>query len=502
MTLTPTDQQQAIIDTTSSGDDVVIQAGAGAGKTSTLRMIAAHKPKQRCMYLAFNSAIAKEAQRSFGVNVRASTAHSLAYRQIGYRYRERLSGPRTPIHTAASYLNIAVQPIPTTAGTNRLFPTGALYSMVMRTITAYCQTADENITAAHVPVIAGLDELGSDGQPVAGPHHQLLADYIVPRAVRAWKDLLEPTGHAITFNHSHYLKMWQLTHPIIDADVLMIDEAQDLNPILQSVVHRQTHLQRIIVGDGNQAIYGFTGAVDSMADFAASGTTVLPLSESFRFGPAIADAANQVLSQLHSPMRISGTPRIRSQVTTLDQPSTPRANAVLCRTNAGALRELITAQFAGRRASLAGSIDDVTRFVDAADELLTRGSTNHPELVAFSSWAQVQEYVELDPSGSDLSVLVQLIDEYGVDRLRSVLSACVSADRADVIVSTAHKSKGLEWAHVRIADDFDLDRDSQRPPSREELMLAYVALTRAQLVLDPGRLGTYLYPPAIAAKAG
>jgi hypothetical protein len=64
----------------------------------------------------------------------------------------------------------------------------------------------------------------------------------------------------------------------------------------------------------------------------------------------------------------------------------------------------------------------------------------------------------------------------------------------DVVISTAHKAKGLEWDNVRIADDFrGPRRDKNDPevvhmPDPEELRLAYVAVTRAKKKLDPGSL--------------
>src|SRR5690606_13167694 len=63
----------------------------------------------------------------------------------------------------------------------------------------------------------------------------------------------------------------------------------------------------------------------------------------------------------------------------------------------------------------------------------------------------------------------------------------------DVIVSTAHKAKGLEWDRVRIGDDFkgpkqDTETGELVMPDPEELRLAYVAVTRARRELDPGAL--------------
>ena len=67
----------------------------------------------------------------------------------------------------------------------------------------------------------------------------------------------------------------------------------------------------------------------------------------------------------------------------------------------------------------------------------------------------------------------------------------------DVIVTTAHKSKGLQWNNVRIFDDFWGPRMNKKTgevemPVDEELRLAYVAVTRAQKKLDSGSLNWIL----------
>ena len=59
--LTPTAQQQAILDAAATGEDVKIIAGAGSGKSSTLRLIAMDMERrgQTGIYIiAFNTAVA------------------------------------------------------------------------------------------------------------------------------------------------------------------------------------------------------------------------------------------------------------------------------------------------------------------------------------------------------------------------------------------------------------------------------------------------------------
>jgi superfamily I DNA/RNA helicase len=54
---------------------------------------------------------------------------------------------------------------------------------------------------------------------------------------------------------------------------------------------------------------------------------------------------------------------------------------------------------------------------------------------------------------------------------------------ADVTVTTAHKSKGLEWPVVRLANDFKFATD-ESTPSSEETNILYVAASRALQNLD------------------
>jgi hypothetical protein len=79
--LRPTGEQQAILDGFATGADLVIQAGAGSGKTSTLKMIGERAGRRRGVYVAYNKAIANDAKRSFPSNITCATAHSFAYRR-------------------------------------------------------------------------------------------------------------------------------------------------------------------------------------------------------------------------------------------------------------------------------------------------------------------------------------------------------------------------------------------------------------------------------------
>jgi hypothetical protein len=132
---------------------------------------------------------------------------------------------------------------------------------------------------------------------------------------RAWADITDPNG-TLPFRHDHYLKLWHLSGPKINADYILFDEAQDANPVLVDIVRQQTHAQLVWVGDSNQQIYSFTGAINALASVGAEQTAML--SQSFRFGPAIADIANRCLEGLKAPLRLTGTETIPSRVAAIE----------------------------------------------------------------------------------------------------------------------------------------------------------------------------------------
>src|SRR4051812_27880180 len=78
----PTDEQVDIVNAFMTGENLVIEAGAGSGKTSTLRLIGRADPNRKGTYFAYNKAIAEDAKASFPANVACSTAHSLAFRAV------------------------------------------------------------------------------------------------------------------------------------------------------------------------------------------------------------------------------------------------------------------------------------------------------------------------------------------------------------------------------------------------------------------------------------
>ncbi|MEU3208141.1 UvrD-helicase domain-containing protein [Streptomyces cyaneofuscatus] len=474
---TPTDEQTAAADRFHAGDHLALQAGAGTGKTSTLALLA-HGTRRHGRYIAYNKAIAQDAASRFPSTVTCKTAHALAYAAIGHRYRARLNSPRQPSWKTGHHLGITKTH---RIGDRDLSPRALSYA-TLRTITRFCHSADPALTDHHVPRLRNLEDAG---------HHRELTALVMPFAHKAWDDLQHPDTGAVRFDHDHYLKIWALTQPRIPADFLLLDEAQDTNPVVEQVFNAQRdHAQLVMVGDSAQAIYQWRGARDIMTAFHG---TALTLTQSFRFGPHLATEANRWLSIATAPLRLVGTETIPTTLGHVDQP-----DAILCRTNVGAMHEVMQLLDTDHRVALTGGGESLRALARAADDLKAGRRTFHPELLLFPTWSDLQDYAANDPAGRDLQPLVDLVDTHGTDAILNAVHRLDAESTAHVTVSTAHKSKGREWASVRIADDFTPPRDTDKkdangrpvpaPIDEAEARLAYVAVTRARRRLDLGGL--------------
>lgn len=189
----PTDEQSAAASAFHHGEHLAIQAGAGTGKTTTLCQLTAGTPR-RGRYLAYNRAIATDAATRFPPTVTCTTAHSLAYRALGHRYRHRLNAPRRPAWRTGQDLGITAT---VRIGPHDITP-HTLSHTVAGTITRFCHSADPALTRRHVPSLRGLDDPDL---------HAELAHTVLPFARLAWQDLQDPGQCRVRFDHDHYLKI-------------------------------------------------------------------------------------------------------------------------------------------------------------------------------------------------------------------------------------------------------------------------------------------------------
>lgn len=467
-----TSEQQTAVDKAVSGESFKVIAYAGTGKTTTLKLISDAMPQRRGMYLAFNKAIANEAQQKFHRNVTCRTFHSLAFRSVPRGITDKLRLPRlSPSFLAQEY---RLQPITLRrlmGGRYEAFVLmpSRLASLVANAVSYFCSTNAQYPAPRHIQAPSWLH----DDDITA------LQQHLYPAVERRWQESIH-AEHQAGIGHDIYLKLWALSEPNIPTDYVLFDEAQDADPLMLGILLKQKSTQVIYVGDAHQQIYAWRGAVNAMQQMPLPESR---LTTSFRFGAEIANVANHLLGALNETVPLLGNAKLRSSV--VNKPHTKQRDAILCRTNARAMELLLAGLLHGDKVSLQADHVKLNRFVDAAS-LLKQGKrvVDVPELAWFNSWHDVHEYCETN-DGSDIKPLVKLVDDHGTDPLKRALSKITPIEQADYVISTAHKAKGLEWNRVHLEDDYQFKLSSlDHKISDEELRLLYVACTRAKMSLN------------------
>jgi hypothetical protein len=471
----PTSEQIEIVKYSVAGEDLSINALAGTGKTTTLRFVAEALAPRRGHYVAFNRAIVDEAKSKFPDNINCVTAHSLAFRSVGSKYKSRLTSPRVSNSDLAIYFD-SESFVFRTHKDSYEYESSQMARFASQCVWNFCKSIDDEISKQH----AFVPSLVSENPEAARGFQEL----VVNIAQKMWSDLNKKTG-TMKFEHDHYLKMWQLTRPSIPGDVILFDEAQDADPVMLVVINSQQHAQLIYCGDTYQSIYEWRGARDALQ--LVNVDRKLWLTQSFRFGHEIASVGNQYLQQLGSPVTVRGLPSIHSEVCLVEEP-----DAVLCRTNVGIFFSLREAQLNGRRVALpSGFKEGLQSFTRGCLKLIQGERSGHPELAPFTSWRAALDWAnEESDELSEAAMQIRLVDSFGAGQILRMLDEVVEEPLADVVISTAHRAKGREWNRVRLAGDFHHPDDM----SDDELKLTYVAVTRARNELDisqfPERAGS------------
>ena len=466
-----TTEQQEAVDHFNTTDDVKVIAFAGAGKTSTLVAMASSDEASGGLYLAFNKRIADEANGKFPFNVRCSTAHSLAFRSVVKTYdKDKMTKP----------MKIWEAGLDSVSFVNDLRKSNGL---VRQAVNKFMQSSDHELTLDHV---IGEQELKARGYEIDGVKitYGQARQEVFSRAKRLWGRMTD-RADPLSLTHDGYLKVWAMSKPVIPTDVLFVDEAQDLNPVLVEVVRRQC-CQVVSVGDSHQQIYEWRGAVDALQILDGHRSY---LTQSFRFGLSIAEHSMRLLDTMGEAKQLRGFEMVDDSVTHYENGALKYddTDAVICRTNAGVFDNLIANVDGSRPLYVPGGVMDMRDWLLDA-QLLQAGRPARPgDLEGFKSWKEVVDFAKTD-EGYDLEQMVRLVEKHGVERLLKLLERIKTEPEGDCLtITTTHKAKGLEWSRVIVGSDFCIpmakySEDIYLPVSRVRLL--YVAMTRAKLSLS------------------
>jgi hypothetical protein len=480
--LKPTEEQLEILEAFASFSiDMKIQAFAGSGKTTTLRLIAEANPQVRFLYVAFNKALEMSAKSTFPKNVEARTAHSLAYGAMRISrspFQLRLGAQMRPeeIFEACGIKCLrGVSPY--------LF-----WHVIRQTVRAFQNSVDLHVEQWHIPSDALV---GPDGRPQG----VRFLNAVVKASQKLWKARSNPTSR-VPIEHDTYLKLWLLKGGSISADCILFDEAQDANPAMLAIIERQC-CRKVFVGDEFQQIYSWRGAVNAMAKIKTP--LVRKLTQSFRFGEAIATLGMRALRLKGLPWEDITFHGLSSIPSVVEAVNWEKPLTGLMRTNIGIVEAAYTCAQSKKAFHVVGDFEGTLRFVESAYALL-RGRKSEvfdERLRIFNDWIACKAAAKHE---ADLASVVAIAEKYqkNFDRVMQLIRAFYTRDeRAPLVLTTAHKAKGREWGQVFLGEDFckiaemykavQAGELTELPP--EEINVLYVALTRAIRTLSvPGQI--------------
>lgn len=497
------EQREAV---TTTASPLCIIAGAGSGKTRVLTRRVAWQTSQnqidprRVLVLTFTRRAASELRarlRGLGIRqeVAAATFHSAALALLR-RYWDHCQRP---------HMQLVASRFTLLAKTNPKLDNAAIAALNTEIGWARARLVTPETYAAKATEAQRRPPRGSDFTATAYAAYQSA----------------KQTRKLIDFDDVLALCHQVLTHETVFADAqrwhhrhLFVDEFQDVNPLQFAVLKAWTGPESslALVGDPNQAIYGWNGANPDFIreiDQHFASVAVVRLGTNYRSTPQVLNAAAQVLGT--EPQRAARSDGNAPTVTTTDGDSEGavlaqavrvrhqaggswRDQAVLSRTNA----QLPILQAALKAAGVPTRSRDVglLRQPEIAD-LLNRWGSNSALSTALADEQMREPDDQRNAQATDcVATFIRLASDHLTlepnATVGDFLASLRSDDRGDTAVDTVdavelatfHAAKGLEWPIVHLVGIEDglvpINHARSRAAREEEQRLLYVATTRAK----------------------
>ena len=465
-------------------DSLIIEAVAGSGKTTTIVEAINHVPgSQSVVFLAFNKSIAEELKRRVTApNARCMTLHSLGLTA----WKQFLSWDASSLEVDGKKVRNIVDEME--------LPWGA-WTKDMGKLVGLAKGGGLVPKELEDKYPHGLARDTKDAWEETMDRYDIDPDEVDLELVRrVLVRSIETAREVVDFDDMLYMPI--ITGAAFEkTDVVFVDEAQDVNGIQAEIVARMRHERTrvIVVGDPNQAIYGFRGALsDSMSRLQERfDCRPLPLSVSYRCPKRVVAKAREWVSHiLHHEGSADGVVETAPEWNVKDfRPG----DAILCRNARPVvavafhlIRNKVAARVVGRdigqglvalvnkmKAKTIADLDSRLYLYRARE--VARAKGNESKIAALDDKLDTIR-VFMDEAGphAGIGTLLQSIESlFGESQDMRGMVTC----------STVHKSKGMEWERV-----FVLDADELMPSrwarqaweKTQEFNLCYVAATRAK----------------------
>lgn len=510
----PTEEQEAIIRATrESRDSIMIQALAGAAKTTTLVM-ASREVKVPALALAFNKSIKEELGKRLPANFKTMTMNGLGFAAF------LRANPSLTVKLEDKKLGRLV------TATLKDFKTemdGEQWDLLRSLVSKAMGRGLLPAAFGEGLLPDSLEGWGEVGEELGIPPDDLEMYMELGREVLR-KDIELAFAGQLSFDDQVYVStLISGKFPLFP--LMMIDEAQDLSELNHAMLAKcvRPDGRLIVCGDQLQSVYAFRGADhESMSKLRRLRPKWidLPLTTTFRcpevvvkrqlwHAPAFKAAPQAPKGAFFKlPNRVGESwldqeePQTWSwsDLTTL-RPSPTAELAILCRNNAPLLslafkllRERVPVRFLGREIgqgliALSKKLapDDATLRLDFA-ALLKEWEERETSLAVANGKEEKVDGIE--DKAECLRAVLSYESVNTAGDLRRELKSLFSRDDG-VTLATIHKAKGLEWDMVVLLDPWRMPSKWAKAAAqkgddralRQENNLRYVAETRSKNVL-------------------
>lgn len=484
----------AIISILKSGRDLVILARAGTGKTTTVTeaiiQFTKANPGRKVLAVAFNKDAADELGDRFDAagfkwsnadkrwtppQAQASTLHSFGLTTVAKGFGWKKKGAHVNMDKGRNIARSVA-----TEWRIDSKESGIQIDSLGSKILKLSERAKE--------ALVGFDNLDALAALVwkydvaDAPEETDIIIALTSKAMRLAKEdkTCVDGSDMIWFPHVHNL--WPYTF-----DLVVVDEAQDMNPAQLSLARKAVGRggRLVAVGDNRQAIYGWRGADSNFLErlVIESGAATLSLPETFRCAKSIVEEAQRFVPDY---VAFGSNPEgkvLNVSRAKMDAEVVP-GDFIISRTNAPLMRLCLSYLKDGRAAKIQGR--DVMGMVIGLIKRSEADSTS--ELIDWLDAYQIERLAQYEKVGASEEVILAMQDTVSTIRClapeRATCNELVDflnnlfTDREDddiITLTTAHRSKGLERDRVwLLAETFRSEFGG------EEENVLYVAITRAR----------------------
>jgi superfamily I DNA/RNA helicase len=469
-TLFATEEQEAIIEMAiGTTHNLIINALAGAAKTSTLEFLCKYLPIQPMLCLAFNKRIAEEMAERLPGHVKCQTLNSM-----GHRVWMQVVSGKVNLDTKKTY-RLLKQEIDALPRKEKEYAYDA-FSDIMKVvgrakINGYIPDGVAPHAKRLIETEAFWEGIINDVEDYPASIREIVDSVLTESIKESYKGTID-------FDDQIYMSaLFGGTFPKFP--VVMVDETQDLSPLNHEMLKKLGGGRVIAVGDPWQSIYGFRGAVtNGMRNLAEHFRMVeLTLSISFRCPRAVVRRAHSRVPHMrHAEWADEGEVSV---LKTWTATTIPDGAAIICRNNAPLFKLAFDLIRGGRGIELRG-FDIGPSLVKALKKLGPESLTAEQAYEAINRWEEEKSRKAAATAADRAECLRVFVDMGGSLKGAITYAESIFQAKGPIQLLSGHKSKGLEWDTVfhldpwRVPSPFALGDEA----IDQELNVKYVIETR------------------------